>query len=113
VGAQRLEDPVTDPLPDRCLADIRERLSAASSAPWIVQRDRDTLTRRVVSADGMLDANLGYLGNASQANARFIARAPADIRVLLAEVDRLRAEVQEFATENQILERALGLNEAA
>jgi hypothetical protein len=45
--------------------------------------------------------------------ARFMRDAPQYVADLLAEVARLRGEVASLAAENQVLERALGLNEGA
>lgn len=45
--------------------------------------------------------------------ARFMRDAPQYVADLLAEVAHLRGEVDTLAAENQVLERALGLNEGA
>jgi hypothetical protein len=112
VGATHLEDHVTEPLTRDRLAEIAARLQAAAKGPWTVEAHQPTLTRRVVSYDGMLDANLGYLGNCNQADAAFIANAPDDIQWLLDRVRELEATVAELTAENGTYERALGLNEA-
>ncbi|MFE2140250.1 hypothetical protein ACFXA3_00525 [Streptomyces sp. NPDC059456] len=94
------------PVPQDRLAEIRARAQAATKGPWEVEDDRESLTRWVVSETGFLSANLGYVGNANQDDAKFIAAARDDIPWLLAEIDRLRKE-------NADLEVGLGLSETA
>ncbi|MGA5424573.1 hypothetical protein [Streptomyces lavendulocolor] len=78
------------------MAAITSRTDAASAGPWFVEAHQPTLTRRVVSSNHMLDANLGYLGNCNQADAEFIAHTREDVPWLLTEVDGLRARVAEL-----------------
>ena len=73
--------------------DIEARHQAATKGPWRVETHAPTLSRLVCSEDGTLDINFGYVGNRTQADAEFVAHAPEDIAVLLAEVRRLRALV--------------------
>lgn len=109
------------------LAEIQARAEAAAEGPWYVEAHQPTLTRRVVSDDHMLDANLGYLGNRNQAEAEFIAHAREDVPWLLREVlalqselaaatsqlERLDGELVRLRDENREYERGLGLNEEA
>lgn len=90
---------------DTRLAEIRSRVAAASKAPWTVEAHQPTLTRRVVSIDFTLDANLGYLGYANRPDAEFIAAAPEDIPYLLASVADRDAEITELRTQLEIAER--------
>jgi hypothetical protein len=72
------------------ITEITARVGAASKGPWYVEAHQPTLTRRVVSDDHMLDADLGYLGNSNQADAEFIAHAREDIPFLLDELARVQ-----------------------
>ncbi|KOU50535.1 hypothetical protein ADK55_18475 [Streptomyces sp. WM4235] len=98
---------------DTRLAEIAAREQAASQGPWTVESDHPSLTRWVVSEGGTLSANLGYLGNNNQDDARFIAAARDDIPWLLNVIKQLKAENQQLVIENDVLERALGIGEAA
>ncbi|MFJ7269358.1 hypothetical protein ACIQV3_22400 [Streptomyces sp. NPDC099050] len=79
---------------DPRLAEITARVHAASKGPWTVEAHQPTLTRRVVSDDFVLDANLGYLGNANQPDAAFIAAAREDVPWLVAELTEARVKLE-------------------
>ncbi|MFJ8798469.1 hypothetical protein [Streptomyces sp. NPDC102487] len=83
--AAALAEPALTSTPDGWdLADVEAREAAATRGPWRVERDEQKLTRLVVSDDGMLHADLGYLGNANQADAEFTAHAREDVPRLIA-----------------------------
>jgi hypothetical protein len=83
-----------DPMTPGRLAEIREREQATIPGPWFVVDDQGgTLERWINSKNGTLQVCLGYLGNRTEAEAAFIAHARQDVPALLAEVERLRAEL--------------------
>ncbi|WP_369043439.1 hypothetical protein [Streptomyces sp. Midd1] len=83
--AAALAGPALTSTPDGWdLADVEAREAAATRGPWRVERDEQKLTRLVVSDDGMLHADLGYLGNCNQADAEFTAHAREDVPQLIA-----------------------------
>lgn len=89
-----LADPVLVPTPDGWdLADVEAREAAATRGPWRVGRDEQKLTRLVVTDDGMLHADLGYLGNCNQADAEFTAHAREDVPLLISLVRAFRLEL--------------------
>jgi hypothetical protein len=75
------------------LAQIRAREQAATKGPWRVEEHRPSLTRMVVSEDGTLDVDLGYVGNRTEPDAEFIARAREDIPWLLGQLEELLEEL--------------------
>lgn len=79
------------------LAEIRAREEAATPGPWRVENNQQDLNRWVSSDDQTLDINFGYLGNSTQNDARFVAHAREDVPWLLAELDRLTAELARHA----------------
>lgn len=95
--------PVTAPLTEERLAEIRERAEAASPGPW--ERGLNEWAVQISSVfwgDGRLLAEMNILNEAdmvdpvayerSEPNAEFIAHAREDVPWLLAEVVRLMAE---------------------
>lgn len=92
--------------PER-LAEIVARLEAATPGPWRVERDEPTLSRFVVDADGLLTIDFGYVGNANQPDARFVAHAREDVPALLAEVDRLRVQCTAGVASEQVLQQQI------
>lgn len=89
------------------LAEIQTRAATATEGPWYVEAHQPTLTRRVVSDNHMLDANLGYLGNSNQAEAEFIAHARADVPWLIEQLRQRDAEIEELRTKLAVRERQL------
>lgn len=89
------------------LAEIEARTAKATKGPWYVEAHRPTLTRRVVSDDHMLDANLGYLGNRNQEDAAFIANSRTDVPFLLNLARQQQAEIVELQAKLRIRERQL------
>ena len=83
---------MTDRLTDARLAAIRERLAAATPGPWEAR-----VEVHGVSLVPLL-TNKGHLafayGDGWGDDAEFIAHAPTDVAALLAEVERLRAELE-------------------
>ena len=73
---------MTDPR----VGEIEARLAAATPGPWNVYRNDREVNMWVLSGDGSLECNLGYLGNRPENDAEFIAAAPADVAYLLAEL---------------------------
>ncbi len=91
------------PSDDDRLAAIRARLGAATPGPWRYQPGgREPLGQwsTILLEEGLLQglvlaevANKSWgQGSYNPANAAFIAAAPDDVRWLLAEVERLRAD---------------------
>ena len=78
--------------------EIREREAAATPGPWRREDDRQRLERFVTNEPGTLDINMGYLGNNNQADTEFVAHSRRDIPALLAEIDRLRAQLATFTS---------------
>lgn len=72
---------------DEELDAIEARLNAATPGPWVASCEND---HNIVCCPlgGWLCEMLGFGGN-SERNATFIAHAPEDIKLLLAEVRRL------------------------
>uniref|UniRef100_UPI0030E17EA2 hypothetical protein n=1 Tax=Streptomyces tubercidicus TaxID=47759 RepID=UPI0030E17EA2 len=94
---------MNQPLTPERLAEIREREQDATKGPWATSRDlKGTYTVQSgprlslltgFTSDGDIATLRGEHGDGqTYANADFIARAREDVRDLLAEVDRLRAE---------------------
>lgn len=81
-------------LTDEQRAEIQAREAAATEGPWGVVEDGESLTRWVSSEDGTLDIGFGYVGNRTQDDAAFVARARTDVPALLA---HLAAEERESA----------------
>ncbi|MBO0804256.1 MAG: hypothetical protein J2P25_14425 [Nocardiopsaceae bacterium] len=75
--------------------EIRARADAAAPGPWRVERHEPTLSLLVVSDDATSVIDFGYVGNRPQNNAEFVAHAREDVPALLAEVARLRAELEQ------------------
>ncbi|GGU52138.1 hypothetical protein [Streptomyces lavendofoliae] len=93
------------------IAEIQARAEAATKGPWFVERHQPTLTRRVVSDDHALDADLGYLGNSNQFDAEFIAHAREDIPFLLDELARVQAAADELLAERDAARREVAAME--
>ena len=83
------------------LEPIKERLAAATSGPWRVWRDPDPTKVRATAVEtawchgdieGDTELITDYLP--TDADATFIANAPEDIAALVAEVERLRGQVE-------------------
>ncbi|PBC80149.1 hypothetical protein BX265_4985 [Streptomyces sp. TLI_235] len=83
----------TDALEPLDLGPIEARERAATDGPWYVEETRSDLTRWVTDLAGLLDISFGYVGNRTQADATFVAHAREDVHALLAEVRRLRTEL--------------------
>lgn len=105
---------------DTRLAEIRNRVQAATKGTWGTYYDGAVyhLAADMRVTDLSSGRQIGEIPDGddkTQAfhDAMFIGRAPDDVRFLLAEIRRLNGEVAELVAENLILERALGLNEAA
>lgn len=78
--------------------EIRERLSKATPGPW---RRTGSARHIIYQYDGGDDMRtvIGEIwgcGNIQDVDADFIAHAPEDIKFLLAEVERLEAELQHY-----------------
>lgn len=89
---------MTVPLPDTRLAEIRERKAAATGGGrWILLAGRTTDEYRVKAIVGEDEVVVGALdfgaGPAARDDKTFIVNAGRDVAALLAEVDRLRAEL--------------------
>lgn len=83
------------------LAPIKERLAKATPGPWRVWRDPDPTKVRATAVEtawchgdieGDTELITDYLP--TDADATFIANAPEDIAALVAEVERLREQVE-------------------
>jgi len=85
---------------DEELAGIREREANALFGPWhpYATDFRGQTSHSVISKVGSVLAHTGYgpRGGSCHANAEFIAEARSDVPALLAEVNRLRAELADF-----------------
>lgn len=77
------------------LKAIEERERKATDGPWYREDDQQTLTRMVLSRNGELDINFGYLGNRTQNDVDFVVYARQDIPWL---VGRLRQALRENET---------------
>ena len=78
------------------LAAIRARVDAVDPAPWTTRRDHASQHLYVMGPRSSV-ADTGIAIDAEvRAHATFIAHARTDIPALLAEVERLRAEVDRF-----------------
>lgn len=75
------------------LSEIEARAEAATSGPWRTETDERTLSRLVRSEDATLDIDFGYVGNRTMDDAQFVAHARTDVPALVAEVKRLKADV--------------------
>jgi hypothetical protein len=83
---------------DKQLAEIRERLNAASPTPWVIWDKGNSIKQLVIES-------VAYEGQPAQkvcsgmspknGNANFIANAPEDIRNLLDYIERLRTAARE------------------
>lgn len=91
----QLRSAVDGPLGDERLAGIREREQAATPGPWVT--DGAELYQGEVGAVFPWVGEFLNIGDLPQsyANAAFAAHAREDVRVLLAEVARLRDELAE------------------
>ena len=81
---------MTSPLTDTQLNDIDSRANAATPGPWKRSEDYSD----VLAPDGSQLASYWLT-----ADGEFIAHAPEDVRALLAEIRRLRAELDRRAAE--------------
>ena len=92
--------PGEGPMTDEELAGIREREANALFGPWhpYATDFRGQTSHSVISKVGSVLAHTGYgpRGGSCHANAEFIAEARSDVPALLAEVNRLRAELADF-----------------
>lgn len=121
---------MTAPLSDERIAEIRQRAEKATKGPWTVGNDeviglgieqtsRGSFTyeaqlARVLDLFDREDENVGrrHLGS-QEADAQFIAHAREDVPALLAEVERLRAELNGMrAREHALGEEVEGLRAA-
>ncbi len=86
---------IADPLSGERLDAIRARLDAAPSAPWIAAPDCIGPTIRIYAGDHKCAVAVGLMCDEGRRDsiAALTANAPADLRDLLAEVQRLQAEV--------------------
>jgi outer membrane murein-binding lipoprotein Lpp len=77
---------------------IRDRLDDAPPAPWDAAPDFFGQTIRVYAGDHRCAVEVGLMCDEDRRDsiAALIAHAPTDLRDLLAEVERLREEVQDF-----------------
>lgn len=107
---------------DPRLAEIAARVQAATKGTWGTYYDGTVYhlfaDMRLTSAGTTCGREIGEIHDGEDGmqafhDAMFIGRARDDVSWLVAELARLQAEVLELATENDILERGLGLNEAA
>ena len=94
-----LDDLTIDEVRAIQIADIRARLAARTPGSWVATLDNDGWCVSSVPDEGAPTQRmetLARLGSGSPASdtsdACFIASAPDDIAILLAEVDRLRAK---------------------
>lgn len=74
---------VANVLTDERLTEIRARVNNTWDGPWVAR----------TSPDGwcyIAARSLTVARNISEMNARFIAHAPADMKLLLGEIERLR-----------------------
>jgi len=100
-----MTDQTSQPLTTQQLDDIASRVNAVTPGLWGTHRDltaaytvqaRPRLTRNGTDHEGdIATLTPGRTDAESYANARFIAHAPEDVRVLLAEIRRLRARIWE------------------
>jgi hypothetical protein len=74
------------------LDELKARRAAISPAPWKLQ-GHPSETTMVYDAEG--DSVVYNEGSPNERDAEFIAHAPSDIDRLIAEVERLRQEVNE------------------
>lgn len=80
---------------------IKERVSKATSGPWLVAYDTDDRDHVIDiwfnrEDNGHAEIHDNSFGNAPY-NARFIAHAREDVPALVAEVERLRTLIKELA----------------
>lgn len=97
------------------IAEIQKRADAATPGPWEEFADYGPQFYAYLGGSylrGIGTINFGD-GKEAAADLAFTLNARQDVDFLLAEVARLRGEVDSLAAENQVLERALGLNEGA
>ena len=82
------------------LDEIRKRLGAATPGPWHIERMKHSLKHSEIWLQPedehawSLDCNTYQPNSKDEANAQLIAHAPEDIAYLLAEVERLQADLQ-------------------
>lgn len=103
---------------ERRLAEIRERLAAATPGPWELYaternviaitkgRMRSGYRREIVHWSGFDCSNIDDPGQV-RANAALIAHAPSDLAYLLDEIARLTRELDAARAENRRLREAL------
>lgn len=90
---------------------IRARVEAATPGPW--EPSSDTLTWIHVEAHGLTVAecrtylNRQHTDAQNDANAAFIAKAREDVPALLAEVERLTAEIKDAESDAELAETQL------
>ncbi|GAB2696663.1 hypothetical protein [Kitasatospora kifunensis] len=84
---------MTVPLSDEQHAAIRAREQAATPGPWTVEWDHDDVSDQPFPVSLGPIGYLEHHGERDVADAEFIAHAREDVPLLLAEVDRLRAEL--------------------
>ena len=93
---------MTDPLPS-----IEARLEAATPGPWHIEHMQHSDGRSEIWVQPedehawSFDCNTYQPSDIDRANADFIAHAPEDIRRLVEEVKRLRAEVSSLEDERE------------
>lgn len=80
------------------LEAIKARLAAATPGPWVQFHDGDELfVGQIADGDHYICAVGHRIFEQNQLDADFLSYAPADIAALIAEVERLQAEVYELA----------------
>lgn len=100
---------------DTRLAEIRNRVAAATKGPWELYPDFGEDFYAYLGGGRLVGVGTLNFGTGVDADAdlAFVLGARADIPWLLDTIAELRAQNQELAAENEAYERALGLNEAA
>lgn len=99
---------------DTRLAEIRNRVAAATKGPWELYPDFGKDFYAYLGGGHLVGVGTLNFGTGVDADAdlAFVLGARADVPWLLDTIAELRAQVQELAAENQGYERALGLNES-
>lgn len=95
-----------DPMTPEALEAIRARLAAATPGPWTLPYHDGALAGPHGASLLGLDVD-GMAIVWARADAELIAHAPADIAALLAEVERLRAEVAERVEAERVADARL------
>lgn len=90
---------MTTPLSDTRLTEIRDCHQAATGGRWLIDRDGAFGETTVIADQGEHAATIGSMdfgdGDQADADRTFVLYAHRDVGVLLAEVDRLRAESEQ------------------